>query len=63
MTDDRLVAATVPLHLRFRIGRKALTELLVSMRPQTAIAIGPHYLKRESQAEPIANNNYQINEC
>jgi hypothetical protein len=43
------VAATVPLHLRFRIGRKTLTELLVLMRPQTAVAIGSQYLKRESQ--------------
>jgi hypothetical protein len=51
-------SGTVPLHLRFGIGRKALTELLVSMRPQTAVAIGPHYLKRESQAKPIANNNH-----
>ena len=37
------VAATVPLHPRFRIGRKTLTGLLVSKRPQTAVAIGPHY--------------------
>jgi hypothetical protein len=58
MTDDRSVAATVPLDLRFQIDRKALTELLVSMRPQTAVAIDPHYVKRESQAEPIANNNH-----
>ena len=47
MINDRLVAAAVPLDLRFRIGRKAVTELLVSMRSQTAVAIGPHYLKRE----------------
>ncbi len=45
------VAATVPLHVRSRIGRKALTELLVSKRPQTAVAIGRHHLKRESQRE------------
>src|SRR5260370_22671294 len=37
----------IPLHPRFRIGRKTLTGLLVSKRPQTAVAIGPHHLKSE----------------
>ena len=43
------VAATVPLHLRFRIDRRTLTELLVPTRPQAAVAIISQYLKRESQ--------------
>ncbi|HXM28427.1 MAG TPA: hypothetical protein VN957_20555 [Chthoniobacterales bacterium] len=47
------VAATVPLHLRSRIGRKALTELLVSKRPQTAVAIGRYYLKPESPGKQM----------
>jgi hypothetical protein len=45
------VAATVPLHLRFRIGRKTRTELLVSKAQQTAVAIGRHCLELESQGE------------
>jgi hypothetical protein len=43
------VAATVPLPLRFRIGRRTLMELLVPTRPQAAVAISSQYLKRESQ--------------
>jgi hypothetical protein len=56
--DPEPVAVTSLLDLRFQIDHKPLTELLVSMRPQTAVAIGPHYVKRESQAEPIASNNH-----
>jgi hypothetical protein len=43
--------ATCRLHLRSRTGRKTLTELLVSMRPQTAVAIVPHYLERNPRNE------------
>src|SRR5260370_41240208 len=41
----------IPLHLRFRIGHKTLTEWLASKRPPTAAPIGRHYPKPESQRE------------